>query len=522
MITTRRIAAGTLTALLLTATPAPAANAAPPQPAGPDRAPNVSVAPDRNADPILEGTPRKPSRDVGKTKKRQQQIQAAETASLPTYNRDEYQPKPISEGALPSRGTPAPVEDPGLHDAQGVRMFSFNGQLWDHPVGQAQWGLQNVTAYVDTGNPLFLNRAKANAQRNIDRKVVSRDAWFYPYDFDLSRCTGRPILNAPWYSGMSQGQLLSLFVRLHEITGEMKWREAADMTFASLAMGPDPVGPWASWVDSAGYLWLEEYPDSPGIAGERVMNGHIFAIYGVYDYWRITNSTDVAAILDGAITTVRQYMPDPIRNPRWASNYSIGCNDPHLKYHVVHTEQSLKLYEMTHVSLHATNAYLLRSDYPSPPVSGTVRFSAGTHVGYTFNSSGAITGSKSLTLGATSIANANQRIRVIGRNYYYRITNGAFAGYLVPETFGARELLGKVQEQKYSPNLMLNVAPGTYTGYAYDSAGNITGSKTITFPAASGAPLGATAWVNGRLSYQPTAGSYVGYWLPHVTGLSFS
>ncbi|MEE3918626.1 hypothetical protein V2I01_09365 [Micromonospora sp. BRA006-A] len=50
----------------------------------------------------------------------------------------------------------------------------------------------------------------------------------------------------------------------------------------------------------------------------------------------------------------------------------------------------------------------------------------------------------------------------------------------------------------------------------------MTGSKRLTFPSASVAPLGATAWVNGRLSYQVTAGAYVGYWLPHTTGLAFT
>ncbi|MFI6228852.1 D-glucuronyl C5-epimerase family protein [Micromonospora echinospora] len=521
MQATSRITAGILAGLLLAALPAPAVQAAPTQP-GPDRAPNVSVAPDRNADPILEGTPRRPSRDVGKVKKQQRSLKAAAATTLPTFDRDGYEPKVLQPVAYPYREEGAPVDDPGLHDEHGVRMFSFGGQIWDHPVAQAQWGLKNITSYLNHGDQLYLDRAIANAQRNLDRKVESRGAWWYPYDFDLTRCAGRPVLLAPWYSGMAQGQLLSLFVRLHEITQDQKWREAADKTYATLTMGPDPAGPWASWVDTGDRVWLEEYPESPGTVGERVFNGHIFAIYGVYDYWRITSDPEVAALFDGAITTIRQYLPNHLRNLRWASNYSVGCQNPHLKYHVIHTEQMLKLYEMTHNSLHATNSYLLRSDYPDPGVSGTVRFEAGTHVGYTFNASGDITGSKSLTLASASSAPADQRIRVIGRNMYYRITAGAFAGYLVPETVGQRVLLGKVQEQKYTPNLMLNVAPGTYTGYAYDSAGNVTGSKTITFPAASGAPLGATAFVNGRLSYQPTAGSYVGYWLPHVTGLSFS
>jgi hypothetical protein len=523
MTRTRRTAAGMVAGLLLLiALPAPAAQAAPAEPAGPDRSPNVSVAPDRTSDPILDGTPRKPARDVKKIKQQQRSLRARAAAALPEFLRDGYVPQTVPATALPYRDESAPRTDDGLHDSQGVRMFSFGGQVWDHPVAQAQWGLKNITSYLNTNDAFYLNRAIANAQRNLDRKVESRDAWWYPYDFDLQRCPNRLILNAPWYSGMAQGQLLSLFVRLSEITGDAKWREAADKTYTSLTLGPDPAAPWGAWVDTSARLWLEEYPASPGTTGERVFNGHTFALYGVYDYWRITGDADVAAVFDGAISTIRQVLPNQMRNARWASNYSIGCNDPHLKYHVIHTEQMLKLFELTRNSRHATNAYLLRSDYPAPAVNGSVRFQAGSHTGYKFNSTGGITAQKSITLPSASSANADQRIRVIGRNYYYRITNGAFAGYLVPEAFDDRVLLGKVQEQKYTPNLRLNFQPGTYTGYAYSANGTVTATKTLTFSAASSAPLGASAIVNARTSYQVTAGAYVGYWLPHVAGLSFS
>jgi hypothetical protein len=306
------------------------------------------------------------------------------------------------------------------------------------------------------------------------------------------------------------------------VTGDAQWKTAADQTFLSLTLPPEAGTPWGAWVDGNNQLWLEEYPASGTAVGERVLNGHIFATYGVYDYWRITGNPVAGEIFDGAASTVRRYLPTDFRNLRWASNYSIGCNDPHLKYHVIHTEQNLKLYEMTQEPTFAMNAYLLRSDYPAPTVSGTVQFQKGSHVGYTFDSAGNITGSKTLTLSAISGAHADQRIRVMNKNYYYRITNGALAGYLVPEVYGQRILLGKVQEQTYTPTRTLSFAPGTYTGYAYDSAGNVIATKSGTWAKTSGAPLGSTAWVNGRLSYQVTAGAFVGYWLPHVTGLAFS
>ncbi|MGY4909652.1 D-glucuronyl C5-epimerase family protein [Micromonospora aurantiaca (nom. illeg.)] len=499
------------------------AGTAPAAPQGPDRSADVSVVdPGWVPDPLADGVPQLPSRDVTKTKEQQRRVRASGATAAATYVRDGHLPKPLPLAAQPTNSNPAPLVDRGLHDAQGVRMFSFAGKTWNHPVGQAQWGLSNLAAYRASGDKRFLDRAVANAQRNIDRRVESRGAWWYPYDFDLSRCAGRPLLRAPWYSGMAQGEMLSLFVGLAEITGEAKWRTAADQTFLSLTLPVVANAPWASWVDPNGYLWLEEYPVTFGTTGERVLNGHTFALYGVYDYWRLTGDERAVAVFDGAASTVRRYLPTHFRVTRWASKYSMGCAQPHVKYHQVHTAQNLKLYEMTTSAVFATYAYLLRSDYPAPAVNGAVSFAAGTHVGYTFSSTGAVTSQKTLKLARASGAQASQRVRVYGRGIYYQIANGALAGYLVPEAYGQRVLLGKAVEHRYDPARTLSFQPGTYTGYAYDAAGNVTGSKRLTFPSASIAPLGATAWVNGRLSYQVTAGAYVGYWLPHTTGLAFT
>jgi hypothetical protein len=446
----------------------------------------------------------------------------AAMADVPQGNNDGYTIHPIPASRLLYRGDPAPRVDDGVHDAKGVRMYRFPNQtkLWNHPVGQAQWGLRNLSAYLDTGDRFYLDRARANAQRNLDRKVVSRGAWWFPYDFDAVRCTGRPTMEAPWYSGMSQGLLLSLFVRLHEVTDEAKWREAADRTFASLTLPPKVGVPWATWVDPDGYLWLEEYPERKRTAGERVMNGHVYAMLGVYDYWRLTNSAVATSTLKAGATTVRRYLPSPFRVPNWASRYSLGCPHSAFGYHVVHTDQALRLYEITHASVFADYASVLRADFPARGVSGPVRFNAGSHTGYKFDGSGRITGNKSIKLTKASNAPTNKRIRIKGRGIYYVITAGALRGYLVPEQYPSRILLGTYVEHRYNPKRTLTFKPGTYTAYAYDSKGTIVRTRVATLTKASNAPLGATAMVNGRLSYLVTAGYFKGWWLPDNSGLS--
>ncbi len=443
------------------------------------------------------------------------------SADLSGYARDGYHPQSVPESGLPYNDGPlAPRVDPNPHDDQGVRLFSYNGQTYDHPVAQAQWGLSNLRTYLANRDQLFLDRAMAQAQRNLDRRVESRLAWWYSYEFDFPRCSQMPVVRAPWYSAMAQGQLLSLFARLYMVTRDQKWREAADRTFASLLLPPATGLPWAGWVDDAGYLWLEEYPVTPGVTGERVLNGHIFALYGAYDYWRLTGDQRAVALFDGAATTLRRHVPSTFRAPQWISRYSIGCPTSYASYHPVHIGQLLKTYELTRAPVFAALADLFREDYPTPAVSGTVVFSGGAHVGYRFSSTGSVLEQKSLTLSRQSQANADQRIRVPGRGIHYRMSNGALAGFLVPETPGERILLGAVVRHSYAPQRTLWFSAGTYTGHRYGATWNVVESKTFTFPRSSAAPFDATAWVNGRMSYRITAGVYAGFWVPVHDGLA--
>ncbi|MEE3920669.1 hypothetical protein V2I01_27810 [Micromonospora sp. BRA006-A] len=103
----------------------------------------------------------------------------------------------------PRGGRPSPYRPVAARRLRRAAV-PWQGVLYDHPVVQADWGLDNLNAYQVTGDRFFLDRAIAQARRNLDRKVESRGAWWYSYPFDLPRCTGL-VLQAPWYSAMAQG-----------------------------------------------------------------------------------------------------------------------------------------------------------------------------------------------------------------------------------------------------------------------------------------------------------------------------
>ncbi|MDR1118026.1 MAG: D-glucuronyl C5-epimerase family protein [Bifidobacteriaceae bacterium] len=203
------------------------------------------------------------------------------------------------------------------------------------------------THHLTTGLGLWLELAKASAQKILDGRVELGGAYFFPNHFDWQGHAG-DLMKAPWYSGMAQGEALSVFVQMAaEFPDEPRWREAAEATFASLLVpwgGAEPAVTHA--VD--GFLWFEEYAcPNP----YQVLNGHIFALFGVYEYWNATKDPVALELFDGAITTAL-YAAELARSPGAGSFY---CVNPDIclatewrsaTYHPIHIAQFRMLAQM--------------------------------------------------------------------------------------------------------------------------------------------------------------------------------
>ena len=95
----------------------------------------------------------------------------AAVVSLGTYHRTGL--VPVDGASLLYAGSPTPRVDSGTHDSAGVRMALRDGRLYNHPVGQAQYGLLNVSTYLLSHDAFYLNRAVAQANRLVATRVVS-------------------------------------------------------------------------------------------------------------------------------------------------------------------------------------------------------------------------------------------------------------------------------------------------------------------------------------------------------------
>jgi hypothetical protein len=278
----------------------------------------------------------------------------------------------VHSSQRPWRTKVAPRVDTGTHDTNGVRMFKHvDGKTYDHPVGQIQYALYNIAAYRKTLDKFYLNRAIANAERLLDNKHELRGGWWYPYPFDWALSpTNHPgvAYQAPWYSGMAQGEALSLFSQLSILGGvntadRARYRHAATMTFETFKV-TNTARPWHVNADSAQQLWIQEYPAGPGGKSDYTYNGMMFAMLGLWDYHLITRDPLAAKLWDGTLTTISRRFTQ-LRNVGTHSDYCrTHAPAPHKTYHRVHIELLTQLTWLSGNSRFGSYAALLRQDAP--------------------------------------------------------------------------------------------------------------------------------------------------------------
>jgi hypothetical protein len=415
------------------------------------------------------------------------------------------------------RATPTALVDSGVHDAAGVRMRRIGNRLYDHPVGQAGYGIDNVESFVLNGDQRYLNRAKAQAGRLIARAKKVGTAWYLPYPFDFhlhGRANER--MAAPWYSAMAQGQAMTLFVRLYEITNNVTYRNAADGVFASFLRPRGAATPWVVWVDKYKRLWLEEYP---GASPDRTLNGHLFATFGMWDYWRLTQDARAKTLYQGALTTAADYFT-AYRNANWLSQYCLSHPTVlSYVYHPIHLRQFFRIFAISRGLAFLRLAETLSADYPPPTVKGQVVFAAGTHQGVKFTGAGKVAARKTLRLTRSSFASADRRERVHGQpGLWYRITAGALAGHYVREKYAVSAMRGRSLTYRHYPARRVTMAANKqFTGYEFDNLGKVLSRVSVVTTEAT--PFGtiASAVWNGREYLLAETGPLAGRWIQRGT-----
>jgi hypothetical protein len=249
--------------------------------------------------------------------------------------------------------------EPLLASDQRV-MFPESEIVWEHYPGQGieiQW-----LATFGEANGFYLSGHENEELRQLLAEVIPLAtqraggiAWEYMFHFD----GGAP----PWTSGLSQGTALQALARAWS-----RFKEPADLTAAQQALGifqtPPPQGVRVTTPVGAMYA---EYTYAPS---DRILNGFIQSLVGLYDYTSITKDPLGLALFEAGDAEARAITP-LYDTGAWSMYDQFGESD--LNYHELLTEFLQHLCERTRKEppLVATSAPTSTAPTSTAPTSTT-------------------------------------------------------------------------------------------------------------------------------------------------------
>jgi heparosan-N-sulfate-glucuronate 5-epimerase len=187
----------------------------------------------------------------------------------------------------------------GAYDSSGIPQLDYRGQIGVqyNPIAIAQYGLGNYNLWRRTqedGRRQKFFRIADWFSSHLEANPAGLAVWNHHFDWEY-----RDTLKAPWYSGLAQGQGISVLVRAYQESGRQHYLEAAGRAFSSFEHPLEQGG--VAFTDNSGDLWFEEYIVSPPT---HILNGFMWALWGVHDYALCTQRALAAELFSRGVQTL--------------------------------------------------------------------------------------------------------------------------------------------------------------------------------------------------------------------------
>lgn len=198
----------------------------------------------------------------------------------------------------------AKCSHPGPFDADGVPYTRYGGAvgLQHYPIDICQYALGHHTQWLATQQTrhrdIFLTQARwlRNKLHCRSDQAGAPGLWLAKFDW------GR--LRAPWPSAMAQGQGISVMTRAHALTGETAYLTTATSALAGLRV---PVSEGGTVRYDGALPFFEELPTPEP---SRILNGAIFALWGVHDLFNVTKDPSIQKYYNDGLRNLLHFLPE--------------------------------------------------------------------------------------------------------------------------------------------------------------------------------------------------------------------
>jgi hypothetical protein len=178
---------------------------------------------------------------------------------------------------------------------------------------------------------------------HLERNAHGFPVWHHHFDWEYWQ-----VLKAPWYSGLAQGQGISVLLRAYLTTKKGSYLEAAHRAFEVFRHDLSTGG--VRYIDPDRFWWVEEYVTDPPT---HILNGFIWALWGIYEYWLVSNHAYAGELFSKCVATLEARLPD-VDTGYW-SLYDLAPNRMRTLassfYHRLHIAQLKVMHEITGANL---------------------------------------------------------------------------------------------------------------------------------------------------------------------------
>ncbi len=232
----------------------------------------------------------------------------------------------------------------GAYDAAGILLLDYHGKigLQYNPIAIAQYGIGNYNLFRRGADPIRREKFFLVADwlcSHLEQNARGLSVWNHHFDWEY-----RDTLKTPWYSALAQGQGISVLVRAHKESGERRYLDAAQRALVAFKTPVDAGG--VAFTDDRCDLWFEEYIVSPPT---HILNGFIWAAWGVYDYFLATKETSARELFSRAVQTLLRNL-DRYDLGFWSLYEQSGTRLPMVAsrfYHQLHIVQLRIMHRLT-------------------------------------------------------------------------------------------------------------------------------------------------------------------------------
>lgn len=217
-----------------------------------------------------------------------------------------------------------------LQTSQLPQMQTPKGDYITFSVGIFQYGLGAYDLYLTSKDTIYYQKFWQTIDWTLKHQKDDGSwdtfSWLCP--------------DAP-YGAMAQGEAISLLLRAYKETSDGKYLKAASNAVSFLLK---PIEYGGCTLYQGRDVFLLEYTNKPA-----VLNGWIFAWWGLYDYVLVTNDMDVKQKCDASLSTLVNSI-SLFSNTYW-SLYDLSGKMASPFYHNLHIAQMQAMFQLTNMQI---------------------------------------------------------------------------------------------------------------------------------------------------------------------------